>query len=395
MSTKPKSVLVIGGGIAGLTAARELARQNIRVELVEKADFLGGHAIQYACKATDECLQCGACKVEKTLKEVVETPGINVHLATEIKTITRNGRFSIQLEKTDVDKADGLKACQKGYDENPVQCSVLRGYSKHNAKYYGADGRLIPETTGQDQQLEADAVILASGFAPFDATRKSTYRYGDLANVITGLDLERIKRARGNLVRPSDGQAPNKIAFIQCVGSRDERLGNLWCSQVCCPYALRTAMSLKHKNPDLDITIFYMDIQNTGNNFATFYQQCHDGMKFVRTIPVDMYQVEGDRIQTRFMTETDGSPVNEEFDMVVLSVGIMPGKDNQAMAEALDIPLNSDGFASGANALDTTATVQDGIFLAGTVQGPKTIANTMAHAGQSAGNVVAYLRRAS
>ena len=395
MSTEPKTVLIIGGGIAGLTAARELSRQNVRVELVEKADFLGGHAIQYACKATDQCLQCGACKVEATLKEVVESDNIHVHLASQVQGIARNGRFSAQLAAAQVDKSEGLKSCGKSYNDNPIKCAGIRGYSKHNAKYYDTHGRLNPDTTAQSDRVEADAVILASGFTPFDATRKSTYRYGDLANVITGLDLERGKRANGTVTRPSDGKAPQKMAFIQCVGSRDERLGNLWCSQVCCPYALRTAMSLKHKNPELDITIFYMDIQNTGNNFTTFYQQCQDGLKFVRTIPVDMYQAEGDRIQTRYMTETDGTPVEEVFDMVVLSVGIMPGGDNQALAETLGIPLNSDGFAAGVDALDTTATSGKGIFLAGTVQGPKTIANTMAHAGQSVGNVIAYLRRAS
>jgi heterodisulfide reductase subunit A len=224
-------------------------------------------------------------------------------------------------------------------------------------------------------------------------SRKIT-SYGELPNVVTGLDLERGKRANGRLLRPSDGQAPQKIAFIQCVGSRDENLGNLWCSQVCCPYALRTAMSLKHKNPDLDITIFYMDIQNTGNTFPTFYQQCREDLKFVRTIPVDMYIADNDRIRTRFMSETDGNPVEEEFDMLVLSVGIMPGNDNAALAELLGIELDGDGFAAGANALETAATNQAGIFLAGTVQGPKTIANTMAHAGQSAGKVIKYLRRA-
>jgi heterodisulfide reductase subunit A len=390
----PKSVLVIGGGIAGLTAARELARQNIRVELVEKADFLGGHAIQYACKATDACQQCGACKVESTLKDVVDATDIHIHLSTEIKSITRNERFSIALNKIERDKAKDLTACSNNNIQNRFQCLAVRGYAKQNSKFYNANGQLNPETTGQATSLVTDAVILATGFTPFDATRKSTYRYSDLTNVITGLDLERIKRANGGLIKPSDGQPPQKIAFIQCVGSRDERLGNLWCSQVCCPYALRTAMNLKHKDPDLDITVFYMDIQNTGNNFPIFYQQCQNGLKFVRTIPVDMYQVAGDRIQTRYMAETDGTPVEDEFDMVILSVGIMPGLDNPTMAATLNISMNKDGFAAGASTLDTTVTNQDGIFLAGTVQGPKTIANTIAHAGQSVGNVIAYLRRA-
>lgn len=394
MSTEAKKVMIIGGGIAGLTSARELSRQNIQVELVEKADFLGGHAIQYACKATDECQQCGACKVEDTLKEVVESDNINIHLSTQVQSITQNGNLKIQLAQSAVDKGDALKACDNSYKDTPVQCSGVRGFSKHNAKFYTADGALNPETTGNADNIDVDAVVLASGFTPFDAGIKKNYQYGVLPNVVTGLDLERGKRANADLLRPSDGQAPQKIAFIQCVGSRDENLGNLWCSQVCCPYALRTAMSLKEKNPDLDITIFYMDIQNTGNSFPTFYQKCKDGLKFARTIPVDMYEAEGDRIRTRFMAETDGSPVEEEFDMVVLSVGIMPGNDNTTLAELLNIELGNDGFAAGADATNTVATNQACIFLAGTVEGPKTIANTMAHAGQSAGQVIDYLRRA-
>lgn len=394
MNTEVKKVLIIGGGIAGLTAARDLSRQNIQVELVEKADFLGGHAIQYACKATDECLQCGACKVEVTLKEVVAADNINVHLATQVESITNNGRIQAQLTQTSVDKNEALKACETGYENDPVQCAGVRGFSKYNAKYYTSDGALNPETTGSAAQIDADALVLASGFAPFDARIKQNYQYGILPNVITALDLERNKRANGQLLRPSDRQAPNKIAFIQCVGSRDENLGNLWCSQFCCPYALRTAMSMKEKNPELDITIFYMDIQNTGNNFPTFYQQCQDGIKFVRSIPVDIYQAENDNIETRFISETDGSPVEDQFDLIVLSTGIMPGSDNAALTEMLNIELGSDGFATGANALETVSTKQERVFIAGTVQGPKTIATTMAHAGQSAGKVVDYLRRA-
>ncbi len=394
MSTEANKVMIIGGGIAGLTTARELSRQNIQVELVEKADFLGGHAIQYACKATDECQQCGACKVEATLKEVVEAPNVNIHLSTQVQSVSKNGTINAKLIKTPIDKGGALSACNNGYQQNPVQCSNIRGWSKHNAKFYAADGALDPETAGSADYLDVDAVVLASGFTPFNAETKKNYQYGVLPNVITGLDLERAKRSTGKLVRPSDGQAPKKMAFIQCVGSRDENLGNLWCSQVCCPYALRTAMSLKEKDPELDITIFYMDIQNTGNSFPTFYEQCRDGLKFVRTIPVDMYLADGDRIQTRFMTETDGSPIEEQFDMVVLSVGIMPGGDNDDLAELLDLELTSDGFAKGADAANTVATAQEGIFLAGTVQGPKNIATTMAHAGQSAGQVIDFLRRA-
>lgn len=394
MSIESNKVMVIGGGIAGLTAAWELAGLGAQVALVEKADYLGGHAIRYACKATDECRQCGACAVERMLKNVVNEPAISVYLATEVAGIHKNGKFNVDLKKTAVTK--DLKACKSGYTANPKGCAAVRGYSLNNAKYYLADGGLNPETTGSADSLDVDAVVVATGFAPFDPRVKATYRYGDLDNVISGLDLEAGKRANGSVLRPSDGRPPKKIAFIQCVGSRDERLGHLWCSQVCCPYALRTAQALKHKDPELDVTIFYMDIQNTGNDFPVFYEQCKDQMKFVRNIPVDMYNTDDDRIQTRFMAaEGSSEAVEETFDLVVLSVGIMPGADNAALAERVGLPLNGDGFFACADTLNRALTGREGVFLAGTATGPKTIAESIAHAGQSASEVMKYLGRAS
>ncbi|WP_331460261.1 FAD-dependent oxidoreductase [Desulfosarcina ovata] len=394
VSTESKKVMVIGGGIAGLTAAWELAGLGAEVALVEKADFLGGHAIQYACKATDECRQCGACAVEKMLKNVVNEPAISVHLATEVTGINKNGNFKVSLKKGDVTK--DTAACADGYTANPAGCTAVKGYSLNNAKFYQADGSLNPETTGNADALEVDAVVVATGFNAFDPRIKSTYRYDELDNVISGLDLEKGKRANGTVLRPSDGQPPKKVAFIQCVGSRDERLGNLWCSQVCCPYALRTAQSMKHKDPELEITIFYMDIQNTGNDFPVFYQQCKDEMTFVRNIPVDMYKTDDDRIRTRFMAaEGSSEAIQEVFDLVVLSVGIMPSADNAALAETVGAPLNGDGFFACAEKLNRVTTGQEGVFVAGTASGPKTIAESIVHAGQSAGEVMKYLGRAS
>lgn len=393
MSNESKKVMVIGGGIAGLTAAWELAGLGAQVALVEKADYLGGHAIQYACKATDECKQCGACAVESMLKNVVNEPAISVHLATEVAGINKNGNFKVSLKKAEIEK--DANACEGGYSADPAGCAAVKGYSLNNAKFYQADGSLDPATTGSVDALEVDAVVVATGFTAFDPNIKSTYRYSELANVISGIDLETCKRANGKVLRPSDGNAPQKVAFIQCVGSRDERLGNLWCSQVCCPYALRTAQSMKHKDPELDITIFYMDIQNTGNDFPVFYQQCKDEMTFVRNIPVDMYQTEDDRIRTRFMAaEGSSEAVEEEFDLVVLSVGIMPGADNHALAEVVDAPLTSDGFFDCADKLNRSLTGQEGVFVAGTASGPKTIAESIVHAGQSASEVMKYLGRA-
>ncbi|MFO7964446.1 MAG: FAD-dependent oxidoreductase [Desulfobacterales bacterium] len=392
MSTENKSILVIGGGIAGLTSAWELSRFGYNVELIEKTCFLGGHGIQFCCKATDECVQCGACSVEDMLKKVVEAPNITIHLATEVESIHRNGTFSVKLKKSSLQTADSEQGIIQG---------IIKGYSKNNRPLYvvvdpqKADH--IPEDAvnvknlGTDGRLEADAVILASGFEPFRAEIKSTYGYGRFKNVITGMDLERLKRNYGRVVRPSDEKPPERIAFIQCVGSRDERLGNLWCSQVCCPYAMRMARDVKYNNQEAKITIFYMDIQNAGKNFPEFYAKCKSEMKFVRTIPVDVFPLENDRLKMRYLDEPNGTPVEDEFDLIVLSIGITPGPDNRALAELLGLSLNKDGFVASTDSLNRTTTAANGVFMAGTIEGPKTIAASIAHAGHAAREVMKFL----
>lgn len=382
--------MVIGGGIAGLTAAWKLSMFNIDVELVEKTPFLGGNAIQYCCKATDECQQCGACSVEDMLKKVVAEPSIKVHLATEVENINNGGRFSVDLKKSD-------------WKGQPDDAGILKGYSKNNAPFYvvadpaaaNADARpegaVALDGLGFSGKVDADAIVVASGFQAFDAQKKTTYGYNDYANIITGLELERIKREKGAVVRPSDGQPPKNIAFIQCVGSRDERLGNLWCSQVCCPYALRMAGDIKYKYPDTEITVFYMDIQNTTKSYPGFFEKCRSELRFVRNIPVDVFAGENDGILLRYLTEDEGAAAEETFDLVVLSVGITPGADNETLSKMLGIDLDSDGFFKPKNKLNKTVTMKDGIYLAGTVEGPRTIAASMAHAGQAANEVIKYL----
>lgn len=404
-----KNVIIIGGGIAGLTTAWELAESGVNVNLIEKSGFLGGHAIGYTCKATSECLQCGACSVEQMLKNVMEKDNITVHLSTQIENIETNDTYSVKMKKDaafiDADKCNNCGVCFDKLKENEV---IMQGYSKNNAPLYAVNREKIDENkialkdvcpegaiylneTPAYTDLNADALIVATGFDPFDPEIKGTYGYSKFPNVISGLDLERIKRQKGFPARPSDNQPAKKIAFIQCVGSRDERLGNLWCSQVCCPYALRTAESLKHKDPDLDITVFYMDIQNTGKNFPTFYETCKNDIRFIRSIPVDIFPAENNNLRMRLFDEAEGLPEMAIFDLVVLSIGIMPNSDNKKLATQMDIALDEDGFFKNADDLNQTSTASDGIFIAGTAQGPKSIADSMAHAGQAANGVLKYL----
>ncbi len=418
------NVLIIGGGAAGLAAARALSTAGAKVHIVEKSGFLGGHAIGYTCKAADECLQCGACSVEKLLKEVVEDKGINVHLNATVKSVKEEGGFSVSVKKGPVyinpDKCNNCGLC---YEQAPVEGAVLRGYSKNNHPLYAVNPDLVSESAALEKicpegainlsaksstkTVKAGAVILASGFAAFDPALKSTYGYEKFPNVISGLDLERIKREKGALVRPSDGQVPNKVAFIQCVGSRDERLGNLWCSRVCCPYALRTARSVKHKAPDTEVTVFYMDIQNIGKEFPVFYESCRESFRFVRSIPVDVFPADNDTLSIRFFDEdglalapqeTDeearpesGKAVYDTFDLLILSVGITPNPDNQDLAAQFGVKLDPDGFLQTAGDPDAAITGKKGVFVAGTAHQPKTIDASIAQANKAASEAMKYL----
>ncbi|MBF0258032.1 MAG: CoB--CoM heterodisulfide reductase iron-sulfur subunit A family protein [Desulfamplus sp.] len=422
MNTQTRKVLVLGGGIAGLTAAWELSRQNVSVELVEKSCFLGGHSIGFTCKATDKCQQCGACSVEEMLKNAVNEPLINVHLRTEITQLKRSGqsdksnRFTATLAKSEVEIPAGKTV--KGFSRynNPLyvvaktSVSEISDTDSRDAKNCGCSCTKAASTghahsidkMGTEGELDVDAVIVATGYSPFDPDRKSTYGYGKWKNVITGLDLENIIRENGALVRPSDSQKPQKVAFIQCVGSRDERLGNLWCSEVCCPYAMRMAGSVKNDNPDADITMFYIDIQNTGKEFPVFYEKIKQNIRFVRTIPVDLYPLDNDGLELRHMAEDEGSPSSEAFDLVVLSVGIMPGKDTGKISEITGISLNQDGFLDNtvsslsAKSCSCGTSSQSGssvagCFVAGTAGGPASIAATIADAGKIAFEAMKYL----
>ncbi|MDY6988087.1 MAG: FAD-dependent oxidoreductase [Thermodesulfobacteriota bacterium] len=409
----PKKVLVIGGGIAGLTAAWELARLDIGVELVEKSPFLGGRAIEFCCKATDECQKCGACLVGKRLLEVIQEPRITVHLRSELKSVTRNGAYGYVLSQRPLyinpNKCTNCGLC---FDKCPAAGAMVRGYAKSDGSLFAIDEahclyfkdascRLCQDECPEqaidlDQSArqvsgETDAIIVASGFQAFDAKARPRYGYGINRNVITALELERMLRDKAAVLRPSDNQAPKTIAFIQCVGSRDHQLHHGFCSQVCCGYAMRMAEAISHRDPEVKVSIFYMDMQNCGKNFSAFYERCKEHVRFVRFMPGDIFQGEGDQLILCYATEKDGRPVKEPFDLVVLSVGIMPGASNVRLADMLQLDLDEHGFFAFTEPMDKTTTKQEGIFLAGTAQGPKDIADSMGQAGQAAQRAAQYL----
>jgi len=413
LSKESKQVLIIGGGIAGLSAAWELARLKVDVLILEKTSFLGGHAIQFCCKATDECEKCGACAVENKLKEVLQEPRIKVYLKSELKEVTRNTRFRVTINQRpiliDTKRCTNCGICMDKCPEGAVK----RGFSGQNVPLYDIDeeqciyfkdkgctlcrdecpeGAInLDQVESSETSQEVDAIIVASGFTPFDPIEKTRFGYGINKNLITGLELECMLRERGGVFRPSDQQVPKKIAFIQCVGSRDPQLKHVFCSQVCCPYALRMGKVIRHRYPESQVCIFYMDIQTFGNDFVRFYQECESDLRMIRCMPGHIFQGDNDRLILRYVDEEDGSPVKEEFDLVVLSIGIMPNQTNIGLAKLLGLQLDENGFFAFSNELKRTSTNQEGIFLAGTAQAPMSILDSMAHAGHAAGEVARYL----
>jgi heterodisulfide reductase subunit A2 len=329
-------VLVIGGGIGGMTAAVVLARGGAEVDIVERNRRLGGHAAEFACKALAACVKCGACLVAETLASAASHPRISAHIDSQMEAITGRDRFT---------------------------------YTLRNAP-------------GSSWRGDADAVVIATGFRTFDPSAMP-YGYGRFPNMITNLDLERMLRANAKAIRPSDGGAPQRMAFIQCVGSRDAKLGHLWCSTFCCGAALRAARLIRHRQPQTEITIFFIDIQTFGRDFESFYRQSQHEFRFIRAIPGEAFQLEGCGIRLAYLDDSSRQSREEVFDLVVLATGMLPPEGLAQTADGLGLALAPSGFVG--------AQTRRGVFAAGAVRGPMRIEETIADARHTACQVLAFL----
>lgn len=347
-------VLVIGAGIGGLTAASSLARFGVQVDLVERRAALGGHAARFACKATDRCVKCGACLLAEAIAAATSDPRIRIHAGSQVGGFRRTARrVEFRIERSGEAMPGDRRSPEAGCDTTPFVSA-------------------------------ADAVVLAAGFDVFDPKDKA-YGHGVFPNVITLLELEHELRRQGALNRPSDSSAPQRIAFIQCVGSRDAKLGHLWCSRFCCGAALRAARRIKFLRPQTEITVFYIDIQSFGRSFEDSYRQCRQELRFIRAIPSEAFAVDGGGIRLIY-TEGSLHPVTEAvFDLVVLSTGMVPPAGLAELAARLGCTPADGGFAP--------RDPGDGIFAAGAVRGPMSIADSMADARDAAARVLAFLNR--
>lgn len=416
-----KKVLVVGGGIAGIQAALDLAEMKIEVYLIESGPSIGGRMTQL--DKTFPTNDCAMCILSPKLVEAGSHPYINIITNAEVSSI--NGEAP-NFEATIIKKPRYIKeeictGCGICTTKCPVKisdeynkglsktkcihipfpqavpaipiideryCSYLNrgkcGKCKDSCEMNAIDFDQKEETI----KINVGSVILTIGSEEFDATLKSEYGYKTFPNVMTSIEFERILSAsgptQGHILRPSDKKEPKSIAFIQCVGSRDMQEGNEYCSAICCMQATKDVILTKEHNPDVETSIFYMDIRAYGKDFDKFIDRAKKDYK-TRFIHGRIASIEADpdtdNPVVRYSTD-DGRIKKEEFGIVVLSVGLVSTARTRKTAEKLNIELDNCGF-SESSIFTPVSTSRPGIFTAGTFSGPKDIPETVMEASGS------------
>ncbi len=402
-----KTVCVIGAGIAGAATAQNLSQAGVQVYLVEKQPTIGGRVVEMGCKATDVCLRCNVCVANELLRTVSASPGINIYTRTQLlklETGTNGSRYTAILkhEPTFIDRSK-CTGCQVCVGVCPEKCIVKPRFAispvvpvidyslcrRASGEECSVCEQVCPvdainmQDKGSQSRLDVDAVVIATGYEPYNARENASYGYGTAANIITGVEAEQQLAGGAKITRPSDGELPKRIAFIQCVGSRSEEVTTHpedtdYCSTVCCAYALRMAQLMKYQNEDAEVTIFYMDIQNFGKGFNEFYNKCKDSMTFIRCRPYEVKQGQNGSIRVKYTPpsppkEADSQICEQEFDLVVLAVGIRPMPDAAKLAETLLVPIDEQGFFGFKRAWCLPSLQREGVFVAGACESPKDI----------------------
>ncbi|MCL5057507.1 MAG: CoB--CoM heterodisulfide reductase iron-sulfur subunit A family protein [Actinobacteria bacterium] len=401
-------VMVVGGGISGIQAALDLATAGFKVYLVEKAPSIGGHMAQL--DKTFPTNDCSMCIESPKFTECNRHPNIEIMTYTEVDSIEgETGDFKVTLIKKpryiDESKCTGCTVCveycpvkypdkfnQEISDNKAIhiyfsQATPLVTYIDESCRYLKdktctiCQGVCKTDAIDFNQKAEkvevkVGAIVLSPGFEPFDPKLREDYGYGKFENVVTSLDYERLLCStgpyEGEILRATDKKHPHKVAWIQCVGSRQVIPGgNSYCSAVCCTYAQKQVILTKDHDAEAECTIFHNDIRSYGKDFERFYQRTEKlpGVRFIRSYTSIGKEIpESKNVTIRYSTPDDGVK-EEEFDMVVLSVGLNPPADFNGLANKFGIELNSHGFCK-TNPVNPMETSRPGIFISGAFQGP-------------------------
>jgi heterodisulfide reductase subunit A len=414
--------LVVGGGIAGLQAALDLADQNFKVAVVEKDASIGGKMIRLS--KVFPTLDCASCITTPKMAAAAHHENISIFTYCDVKSLNRQGQeIHAQIRQrpryVDPAKCIGCRLCEYGcpvYVPDEEQGGFTLRKSIHipfsnaipqiavldveNCSLCGKCARVCPTQAvdyfqqPEDFVIRAKTAVLSTGYRLTPVDQKKEYGRGKIENVITSLQMERLLAPHGpyqRVLRPSDGKEPDSIAYIQCAGSRDKSLGVSYCSRVCCMYAIKQAMLLSGALPLADITIYYMDIRAFGKGYEQFYQNAKAmGIEFVKAKVAKISPGENQGVELRYEDqEGEGGVATRSHDLVVLSLGMVSDWNPQ---DVCPVSVGNDGFIRNIMPkIAPTLTDMQGVFAAGAANGPKDIVDTIAEAGAAAMEASNYL----
>jgi len=423
-------VLVVGAGVAGISAALTLAQKNRKVYLVEKLPAIGGKVAQY--EGVFPSLECASCVLDPKLDEVLHDERIELLTLTEVQeTLGFYGNFVVKVKKkarfVDIDTCIGCGAClevcpvkvkneyNEGLDERGAiyipyagalphvavidkeHCLRFRGEECNACKEACAFGSINYEESNQIQELKVGAIILATGFDIFNPERASQYGYKKIENVYTSLEFERLLSSTGPTggnILLKNGQPPKKIALVHCVGSRTKNF-NEYCSGICCMYLLKFARQANRKLPGVSITDIRSDLCLPGKESQGIFNKVsrENEIKLIHMKDPDSIKIveEDGKILIKY-TDICGKSDTVISDMVVLASAIEGARDARDVARVFDISQGEDGFFIEEHTnIAPVSTVRDGIFIAGCAQGPKDIQSSVAQGQAAAGSILSRL----
>ncbi|MBI4963160.1 MAG: CoB--CoM heterodisulfide reductase iron-sulfur subunit A family protein [Desulfomonile tiedjei] len=341
-------VIIIGGGVAGLSVAKTLIDSGIDCTIIEKGVGLGGHAHDWACMATDQCQRCFCCVAEDLVRGICTSERAQVLTGRQVSSILN---------------ADG----------NGIELLVRE------------------DSTGTEVRAAATALVLATGFEPYNPVEKTLWGYKRLEGVYTLAEVDTLLR-EDLLSRFTRGDNGLSVAFFQCVGSRDPSSGANYCSQYCCKAALRLALKMIHECPRTEVTVFYIDLQLAGKYSGELLRNAEQNKVRLRQgVPGEV--TEGPEGLLDVIVQQDGRNVKQSFDRIVLSVGQRPAHALSSLSGQLGLTVNDFGFIDPLGVMENSRTAVPRVYVAGTCSGPKDIEQTLENAGQTAAAIIEDFRR--
>ncbi|MBQ8659137.1 MAG: CoB--CoM heterodisulfide reductase iron-sulfur subunit A family protein [Clostridia bacterium] len=427
-----KRALVIGGGIAGIQAALDIADAGFEVDIVEKNATIGGRMAQL--DKTFPTLDCSACILTPKMVDCAQHEKIDILSYSEIEDVKGFvGNFSVKIRRkaryVDETKCTGCKICmekcpsKKGLNDfnmnlntrpaihipfaqaipnvaviDPAQCIKLKTGKCGICQKFCGVGAIDYEQKDTFIERQYGAIVVATGFKPISLDAFNEYGYTENKDVITSLELERLMNAAGPsngvLVRPSDGQHPKVITFIQCVGSRDTSgCGKPYCSKICCMYTAKHAMLIREKYPDTEVHVFYIDVRTPGKNYDEFFRRAVEqyGVDYIKGMVGKVYNENG-KLMVQGSNLIDNEQVTIESDLVVLAAAIEPEPSVRKVATLLTASIDTNNFLTESHAkLRPVESPTAGVYLAGVCQGPKDIPETVSQASACAAKVIGLL----